>query len=154
MKSAVNSNENTEWKRRLNLDQSLHRFKLLHPTIDTAMPWHFMKSYPEIRNETRLCAKLWTCCPGRQTVRCVWCTIESIDIVHHLILECTHAQIKQVNDQFWTDVVNVFDVGVYVFLDNIDTESLISILLGGPFGEFINLLNGSEVTFQKTVYKF
>ena len=110
---------------------------MIHPSPDVALPLVLMRKFPLLRNACRLVAKLWAYSPNRYTTTCIRCNENTFDIVVHHLLECTDQTTKQLKDTFWTSIVNMFHVEVYVYLDYLTIEVLVANLLGGFSCELI-----------------
>ena len=153
-KRIVNSNiytfENKELYQRMNTDSDFCRFISVHSSIKPGVVWTSPKSSTDLNNAYYV-AKMLTCVPQDCAKICDKCAKTFTDIIYHSIIECNST--SNLRDQFFDNIINSFDLNVYVTLDNMHGETFLETLFGKPsFSEILD--EQEEQNFRRICYNY
>ena len=125
VKKHISEYEEQQLKNRMDTDNDFNRFKLIHDKY-TLHP--FLKSLKFNNNKCQVLSTLRYLTTTKSPFSCDECDTRTDDELLHLATECVKT--NNIRDLFTDDLINYFDIELYLYIDNCDGEELLNILLG------------------------
>lgn len=128
VKQSIHHQHTEEWRNRMEADPDFRIFKIFHNIISPIKLWKFDFSFDEVPL-IRFLAKLWTIPPIYLGQTCRVCQETYDNQYQHAVLGCPSTTC--IRDSFFDNLINNFDVHLYVELSQLSEDILYFILLGG-----------------------
>lgn len=136
------------WIERMSTSPDFSRFICIHNNLKSSVWWEICRKNLSVKSACFLMVKL-CCVLPYNNIQCSFCHKNVLDIVKHVIFDCVG--MLHIRDMFWNSIIDRFGVRLYVFLDSLDRDSIVSVLLGGMVDGLLEVIMITDLTDFQTL---
>ena len=119
--------ESKTWVVQVCIRPDMYRYHLTHNVFGVHRLYYLMYFYPQFRDIIQLCVKISS--RAKFSKHCELCDRHCNDYDCHIILHCEHFMYSRNN--FFSKLIDLLDVNVYVEIEMLSEDEMISLFSGG-----------------------